>query len=79
VAATLETDISGPRGKVQFARVHVRLEGGRWLASSTGGRQSNLPATVSRANGLAIVPAGVDTARAGEEVRVFLFRDPEDT
>jgi molybdopterin molybdotransferase len=79
VAATLETDISGPRGKVQFARVHVRLEGGRWLASSTGGRQSNLMATVSRANGLAIIPAGVETARVGEEVHVLLFREPKDT
>jgi molybdopterin molybdotransferase len=76
--ATLESDITGPRGKVQFARVHVRREGGRWLARSTGGRESNLLATVSRANGLAIVPAGVETARAGEEVHVFLFRDPED-
>jgi molybdopterin molybdotransferase len=78
VTATLETDITGPRGKVQFARVHIRREGGRWLARSSGGRQSNLLATVSRANGLAIVPAGVETARTGEEVRVSLFREPED-
>ena len=78
VAATLESDITGPRGKEQYARVHLRREGDRWLARSTGGRQSNLLATVSRANGLAIVPAGVETARAGDEVRVILFRAPED-
>jgi molybdopterin molybdotransferase len=78
VTAMLETDIVGPRGKVQFARVHARRRGGGWRAASTGGRQSNLMATVTRANGLAIVPAGVEMARAGEEVRVLLFREPED-
>jgi molybdopterin molybdotransferase len=78
ITATLETDVTGPRGKVQFARVAVRREGDRWLAASTGGRQSNLLATVSRANGLAEVPAGVETLHAGEACRVMLFRDQED-
>ncbi len=75
VTAILETDLTGPREKVQFARVRVHREGGRWLAASTGDRQSNLLATVARANGLAVIPAGVDTARAGQEVRVMLIRD----
>jgi molybdopterin molybdotransferase len=74
VEATLETDITGPRGKTQFARVRVRREGDRWLASSTGPRQSNLLATVARANGLAVVPAGVETLRTGANCRVILFR-----
>jgi molybdopterin biosynthesis enzyme len=33
---------------------------------------------VARANGLAIVPAGVETAPAGSEVTVMVFRAPED-
>lgn len=74
VRATVETDITGPKGKTQFARVAVRREGHRWLAASAGGRQSNLLATVARANGLAVVPAGVETLRAGETCRVVLFR-----
>jgi molybdopterin molybdotransferase len=77
VEATLETDVSGPRGKTQFARVRVRRAGDRWLAASTGGRQSNLLATVARANGLAVVPAGTETLRAGETCRVVLFREEE--
>jgi molybdopterin molybdotransferase len=75
VEATLETDITGPRGKTQFARVSVRRDGTRWVAASTGGRQSNLLSTVVRADGLAVVPVGVETVRAGETCRVMLFRE----
>jgi molybdopterin molybdotransferase len=74
VWATLETDISGPADKIQFARVRVWRDRARWRAASTGGRGSNLLATVSKANGLAIIPVGTDTATAGSRVRVMLFR-----
>ena len=78
VTATLTTDVSGPRGKTQFARVNVTRTVDGWTAEPTGGRGSNLISTVSRANGLAIVPAGVETAEAGEKVKVMLFRSSED-
>ncbi|MGZ4130813.1 MAG: gephyrin-like molybdotransferase Glp, partial [Actinomycetota bacterium] len=75
VRARLTDDVVGPRGKTQFARVLVRpAEGGGYEATPTGGRGSNLITTVSRGNGLAIVPAGVERAAAGEEVDVWLFR-----
>jgi molybdopterin molybdotransferase len=77
ITARLEADVSGPRGKTQFARVIVRRDGDGYLAKPTGGRGSNLIATVSRANGLAIVPQGVETAPAGSEVDVMLFRPME--
>ncbi len=77
VTARLEADVSGPEGKTQFARVIVRRDGGGYVAKPTGGRGSNLIATVSRANGLAIVPRGVETAPAGSEVDVMLFRPME--
>ena len=78
ITARLTADVSGPKGKTQFARVLVRPEGDGYVASPTGGRGSNLIATVARANGLAIVPAGVETAPAGTEVTVMVFRAPED-
>ncbi len=77
VTARLEADVSWPEGKTQFARVIVRRDGGGYVAKPTGGRGSNLIATVSRANGLAIVPRGVETAPAGSEVDVMLFRPME--
>lgn len=78
ITARLETDITGPAGKTQFARVRVKRTKEGWVAAPTGGRGSNLIATVSRANGLAIVPVGVATAPAGSEVKVMVFRSSED-
>lgn len=75
VRATLADEVVGPRGKTQFARVLVRPRGGGgYEATPTGGRGSNLIGTVARANGLAIVPAGVERAAPGEDVDVWLFR-----
>jgi molybdopterin molybdotransferase len=78
VKARLDTDVTGPKGKTQFARVRVRRTREGWVASPTGARGSNLISTVSRANGLAIVPAGVETAPAGSRVQVIVFRSTED-
>jgi molybdopterin molybdotransferase len=74
VEAVLETDITGPRDKLQFARVRVWRDKGHWRAASTGGSGSNLLATVAKANGLAVVPKGTATASAGSKVKVMLFR-----
>jgi molybdopterin molybdotransferase len=78
ITARLTADVSGPRGKTQYARVSVARGADGWTATPTGGRGSNLISTVARANGLAIVRAGVETARAGESVKVMLFRSSED-
>jgi molybdopterin molybdotransferase len=78
VTASLTEQLRGPRGKTQYARVHVARGDAGWEATPTGGRGSNLISTVSRANGLAIVPAGQDVAPAGSSVRVMLFRASED-
>jgi molybdopterin molybdotransferase len=78
VAATLTGDVTGPRGKTQFARVNVTRTADGWSAQPTGDRGSNLISTVARANGLAVIPAGTETARSGERVKVMLFRSAED-
>ena len=78
VSATLTTEVRGPRGKLQFARVEVHRDGAGWSATPTGGRGSNLMSTVARANGLAMIPEGTESAPAGSSVRVLLFRSSED-
>jgi molybdopterin molybdotransferase len=78
VSATLTGEIGGPKNKSVFARVEVSRGSDGWTAAPTGGRGSNLLATVARANGLAYLPPGVDHAGAGERVRVRLFRSSED-
>jgi molybdopterin molybdotransferase len=78
ITATLTEDVSGPKGKLQFARVRVARADGGWAATPTGARGSNLISTVSRANGLAMIPQGVELAPAGSPVRVQIFRAAED-
>ncbi|MGZ8626562.1 MAG: molybdopterin molybdotransferase MoeA [Actinomycetota bacterium] len=78
ITARLGEDVSGPVGKTQFARVRVKRTKQGWVATPTGRRGSNLIGTVSRANGLAIVPAGTETATAGSQVKVIVFRSSED-
>jgi molybdopterin biosynthesis enzyme len=77
IGAVLEEDVGGPPDRTRYARVYVtRSPGGEgFRARPTGSTASHLLATVSRANGLAIIPAGVEVARAGDEVTVSLFRD----
>jgi molybdopterin molybdotransferase len=78
IEATLTDEIRGPRGKVQYARVEVGRGDDGWVATPTGGRGSNLISTVSRANGLAVIPVGTDVTPAGARVRVMIFRSTED-
>jgi molybdopterin molybdotransferase len=78
ILATLTGEVTGPKGKMQYARVEVKRTPQGWTARPTGARGSNLISTVSRANGLAMVPPGVEVAPAGSEVRVMLFRAAED-
>ncbi|MDH5224739.1 MAG: molybdopterin molybdotransferase MoeA, partial [Actinomycetota bacterium] len=65
VRASLAADVSGPKGKMQYARVVVERGGDGWVATPTGARGSNLISTVARANGLAMIPPGTETAPAG--------------
>ncbi|MDP9343649.1 MAG: molybdopterin molybdotransferase MoeA [Actinomycetota bacterium] len=78
VTATLAGEVSGPKEKLQFARVRVRRGPDGWVAEPTGSAHSNLISTVARANGLAMIPPGVETAHAGERYRVMLFRSLEE-
>jgi molybdopterin molybdotransferase len=78
IVARLDADVRGPKGKTQFARVRVKRGSDGWVATPTGGRGSNLISTVSRANGLAMIPAGTEKAPTGSEVRVMLFRAADD-
>jgi molybdopterin molybdotransferase len=78
VSSRLEEEIEGLPRKTRFARVLVRRADGGFIASPTGGPQSNLLSTVARANGLAIIPAGTEVLRAGDECRVMLIDHVED-
>jgi molybdopterin molybdotransferase len=74
VSAVMDDEISGPTGKTVFSRVRVHRTDEGLRAQSTGGRSSNLFRTVTRANGLAVIPSGVERIEPGQEARVLVFR-----
>jgi molybdopterin molybdotransferase len=76
VTAVLTEDVSGAPGRTWFVRVDVTREGDEWWARPTGPGASNLLGTVVRANGLAVVPPGGTTVRAGARVTVRLLGQP---
>jgi len=74
VTAVMDDEISGPPGKTVFSRVRVHRTDEGLRAQSTGGRSSNLFRTVTRANGLAVIPPGVERIESGQQARVLVFR-----
>jgi molybdopterin molybdotransferase len=74
VDAVLEGELEAPKTRGRFARVRVRRDGGRFIATPEGGHQSNLLATFARADGLTFVAAGTRIGQ-GQTCRVTLIRD----
>ena len=76
VRAVLEESVtnSGRRG---FVRVIVSQQGGRYHARTTGEQGSGVLTSMSKANGLAIVPEGTYQVEAGSEVVVQMLDWPE--
>jgi molybdopterin molybdotransferase len=59
--------------RVFLARCVVTRRDRRYFAALTGAQGSGMLTSMSRANGLAIVPADVDVVAAGEEVDVLML------
>lgn len=78
VNATAVDELRGPVGKAAYLRVLVERGADGFTCASTGGRSSNLISTVARANGLAILPTGIEVVAPGESVQVMVFRTMED-
>ena len=76
VEAILENDVenSGRRG---YVRVILTRGNGEWVARLTGEQGSGVLTSMVKANGLAIIPEGVDLASAGQRVQVQVLDWPE--
>lgn len=74
VDAVLDGSLEAPNTRSRYARVNVRRDGGRFIATPEGGHQSNLLVTFAKADGLAFVPAGSAIVN-GDTCRVTLIRD----
>lgn len=75
VRGYLKEDAHKKAGKLNFLRVHVTVEGGRHIASTSGDQNTGILKTMLRCNALALLPAERTEFKAGEEVDLHLL-DP---
>lgn len=76
VTAVCTQDLHSPEGKTQYARVHLGVEEGRYVAHPTGAQGSHVLGGLARSDALAVIPADVTVVRAGDVVTVLdLTRD----
>jgi len=60
-------------GKLNFLRVHVTLEDGRYVAGTSGDQNTGILKTMLRCNALALLPAERTEFKAGEEIDLHLL------
>ena len=77
VRARAGVAMGGPGGLAVYPRVRLLpASGGGWTAVLSGHQSSALVAPTGRAEGLAVIPEGVERIAEGEEVDVLLFGRP---
>lgn len=75
ISAQLTRKVASPAGDDDYLRVALGSVQGRMLAAPLS-RGAGVITSLVRADGIAILPRGVQGMQAGEEVRVRLYRSP---
>ncbi len=73
VKVTLAEDARKKPGKVHFLRVRLTVDGGRYLAYTSGDQNTGILKTMLQADALVILPAGRDSFAAGEELDAHIL------
>jgi molybdopterin molybdotransferase len=73
IRAIIENDIMDTDGRRLFARVTVTKRGGQYYASVTGPQGSGILTSMTKANGLAIIPESSKGVKAGDMVEVQML------
>jgi molybdopterin molybdotransferase len=69
----LDEDVENSSDRRNFIRVRVEARGDELIARTTGEQGSGVLTSVSKANGLLVVPENVTRVRAGEVVDVQMM------
>jgi putative molybdopterin biosynthesis protein len=77
VTATLTRKVTSPAGDDDYMRVAVGRVGSRLLAAPLS-RGAGVITSLVRADGIAVLPRGSQGLPAGAEVRVHLYRSPDE-
>ena len=72
--AICSREFASPAGKTQFARVSLREHDGLTLAEPEGGQGSHIIGGLARADGLAVIPAGVARVAERDELVIMDLR-----
>ena len=75
VKARLDTAMTSPAGREQYARMALTWPDGVPVATPVGGRGSHLMGALASADGLAVIPAEVTEVAAGTMVEVIDLRE----
>src|SRR5512136_14329 len=73
IRAIIEGDITNTDGRRVFARVMVTRRGGQYYASLTGPQGSGILTSMTRADGLAVIPEISKEVKAGDMVEVQML------
>ena len=77
VQGRLDREVQVETARTVFLRVQTRYLDGAWVASPSGGQDSNVLSALARADAFAVVPAGVGEVPANGPVELEMFRWPE--
>ncbi|MBI4790229.1 MAG: molybdopterin molybdotransferase MoeA [Chloroflexi bacterium] len=77
VQAVLEESVTNTANRRNFIRVRVEKRDGGYVARTTGEQGSGILTSVSRANGLLVIPEDVTLVRAGDRVDIQMLDWPE--
>jgi molybdopterin molybdotransferase len=78
VQAVSTSDIHKRLGRFHYIRVRVERKDGDYYVSSTGPQGSGILKSMVLADGLALIPADVETVKTGDRVATRLIAMPED-
>ena len=73
ITAIMEEPVENDDGRRFFARVVVRRKDGKYFARLTGPQGSGILTSMTKANGLAVIPEGVEEVKSGSTVEVMMF------
>ena len=73
ITAVMEDSIMNNDGRRIFARVAVSRRDGKYLARLTGPQGSGILTSMTKANGLAVIPESTQEVKPGADVEVMMF------
>jgi molybdopterin molybdotransferase len=73
ITAIMEGPVKNDDGRRFFARVVVSRRDGKYFARLTGPQGSGILTSMAKANGLAVIPEGIEEVKSGSMVKVIMF------